>query len=122
MWVQELPMVMYLSCKVRVVFLRGLEHNLEVHQHLRCAWIRNPNLRAVRELVCGQIDLAKRSCADKASKCVVAHGSQVFRREFSVEGESASYPDTRTAEYDLLQQLIVRIDELCSTDQREICK
>ena len=63
-------MVVDLAREIRIIFLRGLEHNLG----------------AIGELVRGKVDLAKAAFANKPTECVIANCRKFGRGKFVEEG------------------------------------
>lgn len=70
MRVQELAVVVDLAREVGIVLLCALENDT----------------RAVRQLVRGEVDLAKAALSDQAAEGVIADGAEVGRRELGQEG------------------------------------
>lgn len=68
--VQELAVVVDLAREVGIVLLRALENDT----------------RAVRQLVRGEVDLAKAALSDQAAEGVIADGAEVGRGELGQEG------------------------------------
>jgi hypothetical protein len=79
-------MVVNLAGQVRIVFLRRLEYNLRYKRQLQARAIRLSSvshLRAICELVCGQIDLAEGAFPNQPAKCVIPNVAEVLRGEFA---------------------------------------
>jgi hypothetical protein len=114
----ELAMVVDLAGEVGVVLLRRLEHDLrtvsnaDIPRHR--SHIAHPG--AIAEFVRCQVDLAEASLAYEFAQCVVAHGLEVGRGEFTVAPSVSARDGSRTQAQRgvLLEELLVRVRKLLS--------
>ena len=79
MGMYELPVVVYLPCKICVIFLGRLQYYLQRPSMSTLLPKTRPRyLGAIGEFVSRKIDLAKRSLPNEAAERVIANGAKVL--------------------------------------------
>jgi hypothetical protein len=115
--VYELAVVVYLAGEIGVVLLRRLEHDLHAVSDILSLPLQRVFAYSgtIAELVGCQVDLAEAALAYEPSQCIVSHGLEVGRGEFtgapSVFCPSRRYR-TQAQRRGLLKQLLIGIGKL----------
>src|ERR1700722_5341328 len=91
MWMNELSVVMDLSCQVRVVLPRRFKHDLGSQSVQRASQPRvfSICLCAVCQVMSREIDFSKRSLPNQFIERVVSNMTKVWREKFSGGGLSS---------------------------------